>query len=48
MKYTLLTSAGILVELVLNPIPNTRASGLPTNRAIVFSRSRVTSRVPEK
>ena len=42
------TSAGIFVELVLNPIPNTNASGLLTNLATNLSKSRTHSRVPTK
>ena len=43
---TLLTRAGKLVELVANPIPNTMASGLPTNLAISCSSPRIRSVVP--
>ena len=40
------TSAGMLVEFVAKPIPNTRAAGFPTNLATIRSRSLWMSRVP--
>ena len=40
------TRAGILVEFVAKPIPNTRAAGFPTNLATIRSRSLWMSRVP--
>ena len=41
------TRAGIFAELVANPIPNTIAAGLPTNRATRPSSSLWMARVPD-